>query len=708
MHNVESMPSPKHKSSLEIQYSAYAERFIQPSKIEEFAKPIRAAVARLARVLHHTALSDLSDLYAPRWRFSSSALGQPLEHLTAWNLIATWITGIARGALDAHSSLRDAIEWFSGSPWPSDFPGADAPPYAVTNISAVRSSYSELLPYLLDPHGPGSRLSVRKSPTTRQTRIRKKAEGIFYTPSDVAGYMVRAALTPLSTSTHPITVLDPACGTGVFLRAALRELARLRTSPSLIQLATETLYGFDIDACVLNASAHVLLHDTLVPDTALIPQVMWHALRANLICVDTLIVRNVPRTAMDKTARLARQNLRSALSARVVPPPEEQSATSGEVNLGSLLPELTHGVTAIIGNPPYTEIGERKDRLALASEFVTLRPTTSSNADVYPLFLEQMIRLTTPTTAGGALVVPLSIATNLGPQYIACRKLIARTPGLWRFAFFDREPHALFGEDVKTRSAIVVWEREPSSSRPAILTGPLRKWRGPQRAAMFQKITFTPIAIDIAPGIPKIEGDIQAQALATLSHRSSRFLQFVQAWDRTTLEEIDHLKPVELAIGPTAYNFINVLLRTKIAKEQPLSQNPFIKLAYTSPHDTYAAFAVLVSQLTFWWWHTHGDGFHVNRKTLEDLPIGLDILQGAAGHRLAELGRQMWAALVAEPSFSKNRGRLSVAFPVTRNPELRREIDRVLVAATGLPPSFVAELDRFTNRVIEPTHDHPQ
>jgi len=46
--------------------------------------------------------------------------------------------------------------------------------------------------------------------------------------------------------------------------------------------------------------------------------------------------------------------------------------------------------------------------------------------------------------------------------------------GTWRCAFFDREPHALFGEDVETRNAIL-FRREVVNdpvrgSRPKIET----------------------------------------------------------------------------------------------------------------------------------------------------------------------------------------------------------------------------------------------
>src|SRR5690606_29192506 len=113
----------------------------------------------------------------------------------------------------------------------------------------------------------------------------------------------------------------------------------------------------------------------------------------------------------------------------------------------------------------------------------------------------------------------LSLACNLGRQFTACRRLIQGTAGSWRFAFFDREPHALFGEDVKTRSAIILRNRSIENVG-SICTGPLRRWRGQTREALFGSIDYTEIASSVVKGIPKIAGQVQAQALATIGGSS--------------------------------------------------------------------------------------------------------------------------------------------------------------------------------------------
>jgi hypothetical protein len=174
----------------------------------------------------------------------------------------------------------------------------------------------------------------------------------------------------------------------------------------------------------------------------------------------------------------------------------------------------------VLGNPPYAGLGPRRDLSSLAARFETLR-AAGPGADLHPLFVEQMVRLSAPESSG-ALVLPLSIAFNTRAQYAALRRLVEQTPGTWRFSFFDREPHALFGEDVKTRNAIVAWSRTNEDAGARIMTGPLLKWRGDSRARMFASIGFTEVDQPIADVIPKLGGVQQAQALTAYRAAPSR------------------------------------------------------------------------------------------------------------------------------------------------------------------------------------------
>jgi predicted RNA methylase len=518
-------------------------------------------------------------------------------------------------------------------------------------------------------------------PETREARARKRADGVFYTPADVADYMAGLVLPGVSWPKPPV-LLDLACGTGVFLRAALKRFAAVVPRADIAALALTSLHGVDIDLTALNGAAFTLLHDCGGSATASTPPVqLWRSLRANLLRADAL-------------------SLDPGRSAHIVPMRKGGSARRSL--LGDRFPALAGGADVVMGNPPYADIGQRDDFAVLARVFETIAAVPTPKADLYPVFVEQMIRLSAPTAAG-SLVLPLSIACNGGAQFVALRRLVARTSGTWRFAFFDRQPHALFGEDVKTRNAIVAWECKPEDVGAQILTGPLTKWRAQARAAMFERISFTPLSVPVASGIPKISGLVQSKALLSLSGRAMKLSGAVLGFGRRApVASVRNRVRPTVFVGATAYNFLNVFREVTTATPDgltPTSHHPHA-LECVSERDARAVLALLASGTAFWWWHVHDDGFHVSRSTLGELPVGIDVLAGSAGDELAEIGADIWASAKKAFVVSNNGGKASFAFPPSSYATARVATDRVLRRALGLPAAFEAELNHFLHDVI--------
>lgn len=653
---------------------------------ETYGGPVRAAVAELRRSLEQENHGNLAEL------LPSSGLGRSGSgssrgdgEMAAWNIVSMWVAGVAAGKLPRRSTLAEAEEWFSGGGFLrrrlTELPSAAALDRAeeALRFRGDADVYRQLLPYVLDPHGPGSRLSVMRDPATEASRDRKRAEGVFYTPADVAEYMVEGCLDSAGGRDAP-TVLDPACGTGVFLRAALKELKRRNDGTSAASLASRCLFGVDIDPWPLDAAAFVLLADVLSDGKTRaceIPAALWRRLRLNLACVDALLI--------DRTGAA------------------DMFGDGARVSLSALFPALEGGPDVIVGNPPYADLGRRSDLGRLGRVFATLGANPRSGAEVYTAFLEQMIRLTKDGQCGGSLVLPLSVACNVGPQFAAARGLVRETAGRWRFAFFDRQPHALFGEDVKTRNAIVFWTRKASDDRAVVSTGALMKWRGENRAAMFENIRFTEFAADISAGIPKIEGLLQAVALETIGTRTDSLGRAVRGIGRIGLSEAPDADDRVVFVGPTAYNFLNVFLRPpRIATrgECELSRHPLHAVRCASREDALAVFCVLTSHLAYWWWHARGDGFHVSRRFVSDFPFGLDALGRGGVKRLCEAGSALWSAIRENPVVSSNRGRVSLAYTPNGHDDMRRVADELLASAAGLDGDFVDELQRFTARAV--------
>lgn len=664
--------------------------------VEIYGKPIRDAVVALSCSLARRDCSAIrGSLFLPRHELAVPDILRSDADMAAWAIVSMWVVGLATKALPVTASLVAAEEWFLGLHAPDRLTKLASDEAIRKAETALRSevdasAYFELLPYILDPHGPGSRLSVRRNPATRTAQTRKRAEGVFYTPADVAEYMAGACLSALSPEALP-TVFDPACGTGVFLRAVLQEIRRRHPQRNIFSLASECLFGADIDPWPLDATAFVLLADSWVESGGHggAPVEAWRRLRLNLACIDTLRI-----DPAEDTPERDGKNIQNDL------------AGNGRIAISRLFPALERGPTVILGNPPYADLGQRGDLTELGRLYETLGIKPCANAEIYLPFIEQMIRLADQGTCSGALVLPLSIACNVGPQFSVTRKLISKTRGRWRFAFFDREPHALFGEDVKTRNAIMLWSRIPSDGTAAIATGPLRKWRGDSRAPMFKSLRFTVLDSDIRAGIPKLEGDIQAAALRTLSTRWGRLEQVVHSIGRFDLAETPGTDDRTVFVGPTAYNFLNVFVRPEadlLNGVPALSEHPLHAVRCSSNRDAFAVFAVLSSHLVYWWWHTHGDGFHVSGRFLAELPFGLEAFTTPVDDVLSERGAELWSAIKANPIISVNRGRTSLAYTPNGHDDIRRKIDEVLADLVGLDEAFVDELQQFTARTVAAT-----
>ncbi len=659
------------------------------SVAELYGSSIREAVASLSASIARAPRPDTaSALYALRRPDYGSQVNRSDAEIAAWLIVSIWVAGVATNAICVSASLPDAGEWFFGGKADNRLLALASPRAVEKAVSALRSeacatAYLQLLPYILDPHGPGSRLSVRRDPSTRAARSRKREDGVFYTPADVADYMADACVSALGGDIP--TVLDPACGTGVFLRAALHALRRYYLEKDGTALASESLFGTDIDPLALDATAFVLLADVWLGDSLhhQSPVALWQRMRRNLSCIDTL---------------------------RIDPgegkPLSQIQADAGRIPLSSLFAGPRRGPMIFLGNPPYANLGVRSDLGALQGLFQTIAVKPQPNAEIYLAFIEQMVRLADGKACAGALVLPLSIACNLGSQFTAARKIIAETPGQWRFAFFDREPHALFGEDVKTRNAIVLWSRSSCDRIPELATGPLRKWRGDSRAAMFRSLRFTPIDTDVRAGIPKIEGACQAVALKELGARWNRLERAVEHIGRAALADSRCGNDRTVYVGPTAYNFLNVFLKPpsgSLRKDLVLSEHPLHAITCASRQDALAVFALLSSHIAYWWWHAHGDGFHVSGRFLGEFPFGLDALSGITGEALAHAGAELWSAIASRPIISLNRGRTSLAFTPNGHDKMRRGIDQMLADLAGLQPVFVDELQQFTAHTVAAT-----
>lgn len=184
----------------------------------------------------------------------------------------------------------------------------------------------------------------------------RRARGVFYTPVEIAEWIVAQTYEPLLRQWHgeqaPPKLLDPACGAGVFLQAAIAALhdrcLQLQLSKTDQQLAiTQAIFGIDIDA----ATVQTARQQTKLP-------------ASNLRCADAL----------------------------------------AESALGSF--------DVVVGNPPYVSIRElaRSQTPEYVADLRERFQTARGNFDLYVLFIERALQLLKPGGRLG-LIVPNKWAT---------------------------------------------------------------------------------------------------------------------------------------------------------------------------------------------------------------------------------------------------------------------------------------------------------
>jgi hypothetical protein len=605
---------------------------------ERHGAPLRAAARDLARLLDVRA-RDLALAQAPRVAHLGYELKQTdVPQRAAWWLLGQWLAGYAVGAIDSHARLDEAEDWFYG--------GSALPRLAPRMRVELQSSPEEvwaLLPYLLDPLGQGTRRQVLGSEEHRPDRQRRKLNGVYYTPADVAHYMATRV-------SHKAcqTYLDPACGSGVFLRAALAADSSVRP------------YGVDIDPLAVEMAAFVLLATGGVKERT--PWSVWHSHRIRFAVVDSLQLE--PGTHLSEVQHRARlqahERTVEALSGTIPPAPvDEQNSFR---HLGALFPHLAAGADSVLSNPPYAAIGQRNDFPDLQHRFAsyaTAAPTRTSN--IFLPFVELGWRLGSQD-ARTAFVVPLSIAYNSGKQFRDLRQAMAQQSGAWELSFFDRAPDALFGDDVKTRTSIVVHRRHTQPGAVGVTS--LQRWTSRTRGRMWDAVEHTATSSDLTRLIPKVSGRAQAGLYRAVRGAEGRLSHcVVSAGAIAASHDTGAGWTNSVFVAPTAYNWLSCArdLGPCLALGHE-SASPFTALQFCSSQTADAAYAVLASRLVFWLWRVEGDAFHVPRTFLLGLPFNLAGLSSVMVARLAAAGRHQWASAQAAPVIARNRGKRTIAF----------------------------------------------
>lgn len=644
--------------------------------MEKLARGVRAAAAQVGGTV------DLAfeDLYRP----SRAGLGFTLApgdeaRRSAWALVGEWLVAAAVEAPCAAEGLAAAHRWFWEGSDRALGAVPDVPvPIDVTSAVELRA----LMPYLLDPMAAATRRDVLNAQSTVHERQVRKAAGVYYTPGDVAHLMVQRVLSVGGVSDGH-SWLDPAHGSGVFLRAVL-------SATNDVPGARDRIYGVDLDPIAAEMSSFVLTAEDLASDwDGPAPWERWHGFRRNLATGDALLI-DVSSTPEQPTLSL-HEMVGGPLDGHPLGRLEPW-------RLETVFPETSEmGFARIVANPPYAPM----QRTAASFHIPGLRPATGPTAsqDISPVFVELCADLL-PEDGALAIVLPLSVVSSTRAPFPELRKHLADQPGWLELLSFDRVPDALFGDDIKTRNAIVHLDKNATQDLTA---SPLYRWTSRTRDTALADIPVTSIAgVDGVPNaIPKI-GTEWERDLLLACHTQSKYMEqwhirrHLLPLTRVTRSVGEEQSDV-LALAPTAYNFLGVMRDPyRAVTEGHDSQNSFSILHFSSEVQASAAYALLSSRLAFWQWHVMGDGFHVTNTLHRRVPVPSD--DAGRVERLADLGDRLWKAALQNTLVSTNRGRTTVSYPTWAHTDLINEIDAEIGAFIGV--DYAAHLSEWHEQLV--------
>src|SRR5438094_567187 len=266
----------------------------------------------------------------------------------------------------------------------------------------------------------------------------RRAAGVFYTPDAAARWVAAATLAPLVTGRGAdelarLRIVDPACGEGVFLRAALDELCRAGGEQHRARFA-RCLHGIDLDQRALEVARRSL-------------------------CSGPTFLHGNAVVGADYAALGLGAEVEQRLAARA--PFAWETLRKG-------------GFDAVLGNPPYV----RPHRIDAAEKLYFKRAFTTfqKKSDLFVCFMERAVQL---LALGGRVGLLVSRSWLTHDSFHALREHLLQTLDCEQLV---ECPDDLF-PDASVRTVILVAARKSPAAAPRALNvgalhGTRVEWRG--------------------------------------------------------------------------------------------------------------------------------------------------------------------------------------------------------------------------------------
>lgn len=611
-------------------------------------------------------------------------------------VLSIWLTGVSTNYLSSKSGLYDSICWFFDLNRSDDWHSINKWVSSVDIKSLQGLKYDErfldLYPYILEIFETHNELFL---PGTQRTK--KRCNGIYYTPSDVAEYMVRKTCEAEKGSYSSSTWIDPACGTGIFLRTIMEYYLQKnlvdKTIFSLVDFFVNHIYGIDISKTAVQSSTFTILNLCMSKDKAKItsPWIQWHKIRGNIIAFDSTKILNHPNSVTYTNFKNKRLEVKRKYLLIKDKPDTNKIVLPDTLGISEIFPEVENGFTYFVTNPPYSKKTGAFIQRNLYGEPIEIQV---SRYPVFLDFIQMMWNFCHSERRSCCIVVPLSITFNSGKVFQKIREDISTIKGTWYFANFDRTPDSLFGDDVKTRNTIIFHQYD-THDKNAFFTTSLLRWNSRNRSSFFEDIPFVTLnEHNIKRGIPKISNEIEKEVYNKASQIKSILKEI-------TSSNAQDENECSLYVGKTSYNWLSVYRVNPYLKINNGAKYSNIDiLHFKSKEEADIIYGILCSRIVYWLWRVRGDGFHLTKTFIENLPIQPNKFSAKDKKTIITHSIAIWDIISQRPIFNNNSEVVSVTYCPYYAKEEIDSIDKVILEHWKAPLRYQRYFKELVDRII--------
>lgn len=503
-------------------------------------------------------------------------------------------------------------------------------------------------------------------------------------------------------SLRELSVLDPTCGAGAFLCAALAQLEPLHlacltrmeellTTPLVQNISPEQRNRWEgyleeigkPEQRQATITRRIVEHNLYGVD--LMPEAVELCRQRLFLAVLAKHPKQSPRVPTTNVGRQIRVG--NSLSGSLEAGPTATSPPDA-FHWGQEFPAilLRGGFDVVLGNPPYVEFKRRRQSYSCDGY------STLETGNLYALTIERGLHLLAPGGRFGMIVPASATCTD---RYCSLQRLLLAQREL-HIASFSDQRGKLFAIPHPRLCIILCAKRDSDETQPCrVFSTPYIKLERARNSKPFERLRYLEVTEHVRPGlIPRYGSPLERSIATKLTDQKHTLGTFLSSAGTHSLYFTRKLSWF-VQVTP----FIPLIVN---AEGQIRAPSELKTLRFASAEDAQIAFVALNSSLFYWFVTTGSDCRNLNIREVLGLPLDLTSVASASRRSLCalaqELEQDLYTHAEMRPMTFQKREHLTIQciYPA-RSSRLLDEIDRVLAHHYGLNASeldFLLTYDR--------------